>query len=85
MRKEKEVSKEYDEIWEKVWWRRHKILSAGKESDYPEEAFENAKRIEEKYGTEALNLSEEEWLAMEGKMSALAWVLGSEWEESSDT
>ena len=85
MRKQKEIQKEYDELWEKVWWHRHTVMSKGRESEFPKEAFDNARRIEEKYGKENLLLDDAEWAIMEGQMSALSWVMGSEWEGSMDT
>lgn len=84
MRKEKEISETYDEFQEKIWWSRHRILVA-KKTDLPEEALENAKRIEAKYGIENLPANDYEIVLMEGRMSALFWAMGNEWEGSLDT
>lgn len=94
-RNDNDILKEYNELWEKVWYIR-KVIRFEKmergEIPYEDQnqphlikALERMKEIGEKYGAENLGWDDVEWGIVQGRLSALAWVMGSEWEGSMDT
>jgi hypothetical protein len=76
----KEIKAEYDKLWDKVWWNRH--MAHGE----PAVGQDAARGIEDRWSKEFLDPGDDvEWGICQGKMMALAWILGSDWERSGDT
>ncbi len=94
-RSDKAIHAAHGEFWDKVWWNRHQNwlyrIQSGKEPLTKEQkpilatAKKAARKIERKYGKKNLGWDDFEWGMVSGKLSALAWVTGAEWNESLDT
>lgn len=84
----KEVLEAENMFFDKIWFDRHLSLEyrieQGIEDVNPEiwkGAMEAARKVIEKYGEENLGpYSDFEWGMLNGKLSALRWVLGCEWD-----
>ncbi len=83
-----EVKKAENEFYEKIWLDRHFALGDYIEKQVEKidsklwkQAQEVAQKIIDKYGEENLGpYSDFEWGMMNGKLSALRWILGCEWD-----
>lgn len=86
-RSDEAIQAEYDELWEKVWYYRNRIRmeKQGRDTHELPQSEETMKDIEAKYGAENLLYDDSDWGLIQGRLSALAWVMGSEWDESLDT
>lgn len=83
-----------NELWDIVWWYRMVVRNEQIRRGDPDVAGEkpvqirgtrSAKVVEAKFGRTDMRWSDFEWGMLQGKLSALAWVLGSDWEGSLDT
>ncbi|AKA67258.1 hypothetical protein [Clostridium scatologenes] len=87
-RGEDEVTNAIGELFDKVWYDRHQGLRYRVEQEgeyiHPKvwkEALKVAKEVEEKYGIENLGpWTDFEWGMLNGKLSALRWFFGEEWD-----
>jgi hypothetical protein len=87
-RREEEIIGALDELFDKVWYNRHLNwryrVQEGQETVSPELwklALKGARRVERKYGKRNLGPWDDfEWGMLNGKLSALRWVLGDEWD-----
>jgi hypothetical protein len=84
-----EIAEMANEFCEKIWFDRHLVLrekiESGKETCDPEiwkGALASAERVITKYGIENLSpYSKFDWGMLNGKLSALRWVMGEDWDE----
>jgi hypothetical protein len=87
-RSEEEIIEAIDEFFDEVWYNRHLCLKYKIEkgldtvdSEIWKGALESAKKIVKKYGKKNLGPYDDfEWGMINGKLSALRWVLGDEWD-----
>ena len=84
-----EIANMANEFCEKVWFDRHLSLrykvENGLETVDPQiwaGALKSAERVIQQYGEENLGpYSDFEWGMLNGKLSALRWVMGEDWDE----
>lgn len=83
-----EIQAELDVMIDKLWYGRHQssrydVEHEGKYVDPKvwKGALACAVKFEEKYGIENLQFSRFEWGMLNGKISALRWISGEDWDE----
>jgi hypothetical protein len=91
LRKEKEIVAAEEDFYDRIWYGRHKALEVGVEErrrgrpidpEIWQGALAAAERIRETYNGEEnlLPMNDFDWGMMSGKLSALRWVLGDDWD-----
>lgn len=83
-----EIVEAIEELFDKIWFDRHLSLkyrietgAATVNADIWKGALLSAQRVIDKYGEDNLGpYSDFEWGMLNGKLSALRWVLGDEWD-----
>jgi len=90
LRTEKELKEAEKRFFDIIWWNRHKVLEKHykKTGDFPPEeiwnkALEEAEKIEKDIPDSERILNEFDWGMVNGKLSAIRWVLGDEWDNLS--
>lgn len=83
----KEVGEALDELFDRIWYERTLVYLADPSpdshtsSDVISGMLKNMNRVEQKYGLESLIVeSDFDWGMINGKLSALRWILGDEWD-----
>ena len=94
-RNDNHILEEYNELWDRVWYVRKLIMFENfengkdkrrtKSEPFIKTAIEKMKKMEEQYGAGNLVYDDIEWGIIQGKMAALAWVMGSDWDGAFDT
>jgi len=83
-RSDSDIDKARTEFWQEVWLYRN-VAIRGEKALVTDTAKEVMKRWAKEHGTKIPILSDFELGLLNGRMSALTWVLGEEWDESLDT
>lgn len=88
LRSDSEIIGALDVLWDQIWYNRHMDfryrIESGEDAVPPDVwkvALESAERVKKRRGEENLGPWDDfEWGMLNGKMSALRWVLGDEWD-----
>ena len=92
MRKGKEIEHLLTELQDKIWYNRHLVLLENvinrNETVEPkvwDGACKSAGKMEKKYPSDELGpYSDWDWGFMNGKLAAIRWMLGEDWETTLD-
>ena len=87
-RSEEEIHNAMNEFTDKIWYDRHQLLKHRVENKLTKvdpkiwkDALKAAKEVEKKYGIENLGPHGDfDWGMLNGKLSALRWIFGDEWD-----
>jgi hypothetical protein len=87
-RNDSEILVAEEEFFDRIWYQRHlawmQRVEAGESTHSPQllrQAEEAAQKVRNRWGEENLGPYDDfEWGMINGKLSALRWVLGSEWD-----
>lgn len=84
-RTEQEVIEMMDKFCDIIWYDRHQVRRIKMElGEIPDEmppiGWESAEKIEAKYGEEVNTIDDFDWGMKNGKLSALRWILGDDWD-----
>lgn len=81
MRRVGEIRAAEEEMFDRVWYDRNHMHHDGLTSEQIVACMERYEALEKKYGKESLQpMSDFDWGMLNGKVSALRWVLGDEWD-----
>ncbi len=81
MRSRRDIEAVEQELTDRVWLERHEVLMEEGRPDM-EEAEAAAAALRRELGDDKRGpYSDHEWGMLNGKLSALRWVLGGEWDE----
>ena len=80
-RNEESVLREIDKLIDIVWYRRCFCDMKRSRENIPLGGWKNAERIEKEIGVENLGpFNDYDWGLICGRLAALRWALGDEWE-----
>ncbi|KSZ59703.1 hypothetical protein Z045_05925 [Rhodococcus pyridinivorans KG-16] len=88
MRKPDEIQAEEQHFFHLVWYERKLVMlqniqegiEALPDEDQMDRVTDAMRKVEAKYGNDIGVKSDFEWGMINGKLSALRWVLGDEWD-----
>jgi hypothetical protein len=90
MRTKKQIIEAEQEFFDRVWYNRKLVMleriqdgvEALPDENLMDQVTTEMRRVETKYGgAEKLRYDDFEWGMVNGKLSALRWVLGDEWDD----
>ncbi len=87
-RDQEAIRQAYMEFWDKVWYNRSRYriwqekIRAGSKKDL---GYHGRLKREKLYGKKNLSWGDFEWGILQGRLSGLSWVGGTDWQESLDT